>query len=298
MRKGITLRAFERGLDLDRRLDLAQDAGFDGIEVNLEPGEPCALGASERELIELGRRIEDKGLAVTSVYSRLQWLSPITSEFEETRRRGKEILDSLVTAAPLLGTDVVLVVPGAVDNALFADEPELVRYDVAYVRAQEVIAAVAQGSAAEHGVHLAVENVWNKFLLSPLEFSRFVDEIGSPWVGVYFDVGNVLRTGVPEHWISILGSRIRRVHVKDFREASGNLAGFVGLLEGDVNWPAVAGSLRAIDYDSWIVGEVLPPYHHHGERLIYATAASIDEIFGTKRQQETTHDLVRTRRRV
>jgi L-ribulose-5-phosphate 3-epimerase len=290
MRKGITLRAFGRELKLERRLDLARDAGFDGVEVNLEPGEQCTIEAGERDLLALRRTIEDRGLTVSSVYSRLQWYSPITSDREETRQRGREILDRLVCAAPLLGTDAVLVVPGAVDNALFADDPELVRYDVAYRRAQETLAEVAQGPAAQHGVHLAVENVWNKFLLSPLELSRFVDEIGSPWVGVYFDVGNVLRTGVPEHWITILGSRIQRVHFKDFRESSGSLDGFVGLLEGDVNWPAVAAALRSIRYESWVVGEVLPAYRHHGDRLIYETSKAMEAILGETTKHAATAD--------
>jgi hexulose-6-phosphate isomerase len=106
-----------------------------------------------------------------------------------------------------------------------------------------------------------------------------VDEIGSPWVGVYFDVGNVLRTGVPEHWVVILGSRIRRVHLKDFRESSGSLDGFVGLLQGDVNWPAVAAALRSIEYDSWVIAEVLPPYRFHADRLVHETSGAIDAIF-------------------
>jgi hexulose-6-phosphate isomerase len=108
--------------------------------------------------------------------------------------------------------------------------------------------------------------------------ARFVDEIASPWAGVYFDVGNVLRTGFPEHWIPILGDRIRRVHFKDFRLAVDNLGGFVGLLQGDVDWPAVRGALVGIGYTGWVTGEVLPPYKFYGERLIHETSAGMDAI--------------------
>src|SRR5690606_34875711 len=125
---------------------------------------------------------------------------------------------------------------------------------------------------------LLVENVWNKFLLSPLEMARFVDDLDSPLAGVYFDVGNILRTGFPEHWIEILGARIKRVHFKDFRLAVDTLGGFVGLLEGDVNWPAVVQALRRIGYDSWVTAEVLPAYHYHGEQLVHETSMKMDAI--------------------
>jgi hexulose-6-phosphate isomerase len=172
----------------------------------------------------------------------------------------------------------VLVVPGAVDNSLFAAQPEIVSYDVAYARAQESLQRIAREFLERSRVSLALENTWNKFLLSPLEFRRFVDEIGSGHVGACMDVGNVLLTGFPEQWIRLLGPRIRHVHFKDFRMAVGNASGFVALLEGDVNWPAVREALRDIDYGAWVTAEVLPHYEYHGERLVYETSVSLDAI--------------------
>jgi len=280
MRKSITLRAFPPHMDTLSRCRLARDAGYDGVEINLEPDEEYTLDSSEGDLRQLRTEIEALGMCVSSVYCRKQWEFPITSQNHETRARGKEIIVSLVRAASLLGSGAVLVVPGAVDNSLFSSEPEFVAYDVAYRTAQTVLCEIAQSLEANPGVYLTVENVWNKFLLSPLEFARFIDEINHPRVGVYFDVGNILRTGFPEHWIRILGARIKRVHFKDFRLAVDNAHGFVTLLEGDVNWPAVRTALNKIGYDSWVAAEVLPAYQHHGEQLIYETSRKIDVILG------------------
>jgi L-ribulose-5-phosphate 3-epimerase len=156
-----------------------------------------------------------------------------------------------------------------------------VPYDAAYERAHAFIAA-ALPLAEQHRVCLAIENVWNKFLLSPLEMCAFIDSFGSAWVGSYLDVGNVVATGYPEHWIRILGSRIKRVHFKDYRRAVGTVHGFVELLSGDVNWPAVMRELRAIGYTGWVAAEMIPPvpfYKHCPETLIENTARALDRIF-------------------
>lgn len=280
MRKAITLRAFPRHMDTLSRVRLARDAGFDGVEINLEAAGEFTLESSPQTLRALRREIEALGMCVSSVYSRQQWHHPITSERAETRSRGKEIILTLARAAGDLGSEAVLVVPGAVDNSFFTSDPEFVRYDHAYERGLAIMQEIAAGLQPEQGVFLAIENVWNKFLLSPLEFARFIDEIDHPMVGAYFDVGNVLRIGFPEHWIHILGHRIRRVHFKDFRLAVDNAHGFVTLLEGDVNWPAVRAALHDIGYSSWVAAEVLPAYRYHGEQLIYETSRKVDAILG------------------
>ncbi len=283
-RKSITLRAFPPAMSTEARLALAATAGFAAVEVNLEPGEEYTPDTPDARLHDLRRAIEAHGLQVSAVYNRRQWLYPLTSRRKATRRQGMDIIERLVHAARILGTDAVLVVPGAVDNRLFAAQygtpPEIVPYAEAYANAQSSLQTLAAALGPEPGVTLAVENVWNKFLLSPLEMARFIDELGSPWVKVYFDVGNVLRTGFPEHWIPLLGPRIHRVHLKDYRLAAESAAGFVGLLQGDVDWPAVRAALEAIGYQGWLTAEVLPAYRHHGERLIHETSAAVDAIFG------------------
>lgn len=278
MQKSITLRAFPPTMNTLERVELARRAGYQGVEVNLEPAEEYTLHSEERDLSRLRKEIEARGMSVSAVYSREQWKCPITSQSPETRKQGEWIIERLAWAANVLGTDAVLVVPGAVDNGIFVDPPEIVPYDVAYGNAQTTLREIAHKMSEQYSVYLAIENVWGKFLLSPLELAAFVDGIGSRWVGVYFDVGNVLRTGFPEHWIPILGSRIKRVHFKDFRQSIGNLHGFVNLLEGDVNWPAVRDALASIHYDSWVTAEVLPTYRYHSERLVQETSLSIDTI--------------------
>jgi L-ribulose-5-phosphate 3-epimerase len=277
--KSITLRAFPADMPLEQALALARDAGFDAVEVNLEPGRECSLDSSDEAVRAVGAAIDACGLKVSAVYSRQQWNYPLTSSDPAVAARCKSIIRRLAACGSLLNSDAVLVVPGAVDNGVFATTREVVRYDIAYDRARDALGEVAR-TVVEDGYQgmLCVENVWNKFLLSPLEMRRFIDEIDHPSVGVFFDVGNILLYGFPDQWIHILGKRIRRVHVKDFRTEVGTLHGFTGLLQGDVNWPAVAAALRNIGYNSYLTAEVLPAYHYHADRLIYECAAAMDSI--------------------
>jgi hexulose-6-phosphate isomerase len=110
---------------------------------------------------------------------------------------------------------------------------------------------------------------------------RFVEELSSPFAGVYFDVGNVLVNSFPEMWIRILGSLVKRIHLKDFRTGAGNSWGFVGLLEGDVNWPEVIKALQDIGYSGYLTAEV-GPYRHYPDAVLFHTSYSIDRILGRK----------------
>ena len=200
------------------------------------------------------------------------------------RERAAHVLRRQIECAAALGIDAVLVIPGVV-GADFIPDAAPVPYDLAYERAREFVAG-AVPLAAKHRVHLAVENVWNKFLLSPLEMRSFVDSFGSEWVGSYFDIGNTLATGYPEHWIPILGPRLRRVHFKDFRRSVGTIHGFVELLSGDANWPAVVAALRAAGYTGWVAAEMIPPipfYKHHPEVLVANASRAMDAILGVSR---------------
>ncbi|MGB9677847.1 MAG: sugar phosphate isomerase/epimerase family protein, partial [Candidatus Ratteibacteria bacterium] len=122
---------------------------------------------------------------------------------------------------------------------------------------------------------------WNKFLLSPIEMKKYVEEIGSEYVKVYFDVGNILVIGFPEMWIRILGRLIKRIHLKDFKLSIGNINGFCDLLEGDVNWPEVIKALKEIGYNSYLTAEV-GPYKYFPETKIYNTSLAMDKILGRK----------------
>jgi hexulose-6-phosphate isomerase len=147
-------------------------------------------------------------------------------------------------------------VPGAVD-VFFLPDAEVIPYDVCYKRAREAVRKLVP-TAEKLGVSLCIENVWNKFLLSPLEMRDFIDSFKSRRVGSYFDAGNVLLMGYPEQWIRILGRRIRRVHIKDFKKSVGTVEGFVDLLQGDVDFEAVKVALAEIKYNGYVTAEMIP----------------------------------------
>ena len=132
--------------------------------------------------------------------------------------------------------------------------------------------------AEEYGVEIGIENVWNKMLLSPLEMRQFIDSVCSDMVGVYFDTGNVVFSGYPEHWINILGKRIKKVHFKAYRRNPGGLNAFVDLLAGDVDWKAVMAAFKNIGYEGWAAGEMIPLYAQGSDQIIYNTSASMERI--------------------
>ncbi len=164
--------------------------------------------------------------------------------------------------------ETVLVVPGVVNTDVSYDQA----YEVSQKSIRELLA-----TAEELDVMMCLENVWNKFLLSPLEMRDFIDSFDSPLVQAYFDVGNILLYGYPEQWIEILGPRIKKVHIKDFNVGTRE---FVGLLQGDVDYPTVMAAFRSIGYDGYITAE-LPSYSQFPKQFVYDTAAQMDAIFGS-----------------
>jgi L-ribulose-5-phosphate 3-epimerase len=163
------------------------------------------------------------------------------------RERAISLHKRMLERAALLGVDTLLVIPGRVTAE--------VRYDAVYDRTVEACRQLAP-TARDTGVSIGIENVWNKFLLSPLEARRLFDEIGSDHVGLFFDVGNFVAWSFPEQWIAMLGPRIKKVHFKDFDRKAHR---FVPLMKGDVDWPVVMRELRAIGYDDWVISEVDGP---------------------------------------
>jgi L-ribulose-5-phosphate 3-epimerase len=280
VRKSITLRMFPDDMPTLRRVEIARDAGYDGVEINLEPWQEYTLASGEDDLARLHREITARGMCVSAVYSREQWHYPMTSRSPQTRSRCKAVVEGLARCAVVLGAGTVLIMPGGVDNSVLAPQPEIVPYLAAYENSLATLRELARTAGERYEVTLAVENCPAKFLLSPLEFARFIDAIDSPWVKAYFDTGNALPYGFPEDWIDILGARIHAVHFKDLLLRSGSVVCATALLGGDVNWPAVRRALAGIHFDGWVTAEVLTPYRYHSERLIYETSASIDAICG------------------
>lgn len=281
MKKGINIWSFPADMSIQDCIKTARKAGFEGIELALNETGPMSLESSPDEISQYRETAEKEGIKVSSLATGLYWSYSFTSANEEIRRKAAEIARKQIDAAALLGADTVLVVPGAV-GVDFIPNCEIVDYDVAYDRATLAIKELAS-YAADRKVYIGLENVWNKFLLSPLEMRSFIDGCSSPYVGAFLDIGNVVYAGYPEQWVKILGSRIKKVHFKDYRRDVGSVAGFVDLLSGDVNFPAVVEALRKVGYDSFVNAEMIPPvpfYKYYPDQLIYNVSNSMDRILG------------------
>ncbi|MCU0771708.1 MAG: sugar phosphate isomerase/epimerase [Verrucomicrobia bacterium] len=280
MKKSISIWSFYGNWNLEQKLRLAKEAGFTGFEIDLSEDGPANLKSTAEELKAV-RVLADKcGLLLSGLATGLYWGANACSADASVREKAAAILQKQIASASALGIDAILVVPGAV-GVDFIPGGEIVPYHLAYERAQAFIKA-ALPAAEKAGVTLCVENVWNKFLVSPLEMKAFIDSFGSERVGSYFDVGNTLAAGYPEHWIAVLGNRIKRVHFKDYRRAVGTVDGFCDLLSGDVNWPGVMSQLKTVGYKGWVAAEMIPPvpfYKHCPEVLVHNTSRAMDAIF-------------------
>ena len=279
MKKGISIWSFAES-DLKKCFEIAKKAGFEGVEVALDETGPVSLASTKEDILAVKKMAEEVGIELYSVASGLYWTYNYTSDKEENREKAKEITKKQLQVAAWLGCDTILVVPGAV-HVVFEPDSEVIDYDVAYERALEALRELAP-VAEKLKVSIGVENVWNKFLLSPMEMRDFIDKVNSPYVGSYFDVGNVLYSGYPEQWIKILGKRIKKVHFKDYRVSVGSLDGFVDLLAGDVDYIAVKNALDAVGYEDWVTGEMIPPYKQYSDTIIYNTSNAMDKILGRK----------------
>lgn len=256
---------------------LAKEAGFAGIELAIgSEGDltPDTSAAECRNLLAAAKAI---GIKIGSIGCGLLWsLNPASAD-KKTRQQAIETVQKCLRVTADLGAKYLLVLPGHVD-VFFNPDAEVVPYDVCYERSL-VFAKAAGKAAKKYGVYACLENVWNKFLLSPLEFKAFIDQTRSPNVGSYFDIGNVWVYGYPQHWIKILGKAIKAVHVKDFKRAVGNVNGFCQLLEGDVPLAASLKLLKKQGYKGPVTAEVFPgPNDTDETEFLHQTAERLAQI--------------------
>ena len=268
-------------LPVETALAAARKYGFEAIELCI--GETGALGldTTERRCQEILAYAALVGVQVASTASGLYWSYALGSESAEDRARAGSALEQMIQITGWLGARTLLTIPGAVDIFFLPDSP-VNTYDSVWERSVEGLARVLP-QAENAGVCLGIENVWNKFLLSPLEMARFIDGFGSPAIGAYVDVANVLPFGYPEQWLRILGPRVAGIHFKDYRKAVGTVEGFVDLLEGDVNWPAVMAAIGEIGYSGPIAAEMIPLYRFYPEVRIQNTSNAMDAILERSR---------------
>jgi len=222
------------------RFQAIKAAGFDGVEMSSHLPQEEVLKARDAT-----------GMPIPSVCGSQHWAKPLSDPDPAVRAAGLEALKQTLREAKAYGASSILLVPGAVSAK--------VTYTECWERSVVEIRK-ALPLAEELGVKIAIENVWNNFLLSPLEAARYVDEFKSPTVGWHFDAGNIILYGWPEQWIRILGPRILKVHLKEFSrkkcDSEGRWKGFgVSFLEGDNNWPEIMKALRDVNYSGWYITE-------------------------------------------
>lgn len=274
MKKGISIWAFPNQEPRDC-FRMAKRFGYDGIELSFDESGPISPQSAEKsDLMEIRKAAESHGLSLYSLASGLYWSTSLTAEDPAERERAEQLVRKQLDAAAALGCDTILILPGMV-SGLGAADP-VVPYEIVYERAQAALLRLAE-YAEKKRVTIGIENVWNKFLLSPMEMRDFIDRIGSQRVAAYFDVGNVVRDGYPEQWIRILGHRIAKVHFKDYKRAIGTISGFVELLAGDVDFAAVMRALREVGYDGWVTAEVFPS-NSDFEAFLRKTSEAMDCI--------------------
>ena len=236
------------------KFKLARKCGFDGID-----GEPINdLNAAR----EQGRLAREAGVPIHGLVFG-GWHAPFSDPNPEVVKKGLEGMKTALRCANAMDASTVLLVPAIVN--------ENVGYADAYKRSQEHIRKLLP-LAEEMKVVIAIENVWNKFLLSPLEFARYVDEFESRWVRAYFDVGNVIIYGYAQDWIRTLGKRIVKIDLKDFKRQGYK---WTNLLDGDVNWPEVCRALDEVGFEGYMTAEL----DAGDEAYLTDLAKRIDRIF-------------------
>jgi L-ribulose-5-phosphate 3-epimerase len=240
--KGVVWGMLPDKLSIADRFKLAADAGFEIVEAYTTEDQKTAE--------EIKKAAEDAKIRITSVMNQAHWEYPLSSSDPAVVKKSMDGMRTSLHNAKFWGANAVLLVPGVVNAQT--------RYQDAYTRSQKHIRELLP-LAAELKVIIAIEEVWNKFLLSPLEFARYVDEFKSPWLRSYFDVGNVVLYGYPQDWIRTLRQRIVKVHLKDFKMGKGwkpVTAEFVNLGDGDVDWPEVRKALEEVGYSGTVTAEL------------------------------------------
>ena len=235
------------GMSLAEGLDLCNEVEYDAIELMFSAGGALDYEMSDDEIRAARKKCDDAGIEISSSLAWGRERGSLLSADPTVRESGRTTLLRSIHIAHVLGIEAILLNPGGLG------------VEGSYVQAWDGMLGVMREVAPiaeENGVVVGIENVWNMFLLSPREMAEFVDAVGSDYVAAYLDTANMMLFGYPEHWIRDLGSRIKRVHFKDFKRADRT---FPPLMDGDTDWPTIMRLLREIDYDSYLIHEIGPP---------------------------------------
>ena len=230
IQKGLVAGMLPEKLSYADRFKMAREVGFDVVQAYTTP--------DQREAEEIKKAAENSGLKIDSVMNMAHWKYPLSSSDPEDVKKSMDGMETSLRNAKFWGAEAVLVVPAVVNSKT--------SYRDAWTRSQQQIRRLIP-LAKELRVEISIEEVWNKFLLSPLEFATYVDEFKSPWIKAWFDVGNVVLYGYPQDWIRTLGKRIDKLHLKDFKRQESGYE-WVNLGDGDVDWPEVRKALTEIGF--------------------------------------------------
>jgi L-ribulose-5-phosphate 3-epimerase len=240
-KKAVLIGMLPKDLPYQERFALAREVGFEGMEVNTID--------NPAEAEQIAKAAQAAKLPIHSVMNSEHWRSPLSSADASVVDKSVKGMLTSIANAKLLGADTVLLVPAVVD--------EKTGYQDAWTRSHKVIKERILPEAEKQGVIIGIEEVWNKFLLSPLEMNAYVDSFKSKYVQAYFDVGNIVFYAYPQDWIRTLGPRIKKVHLKDFKlDSRKGVFQWVHLGEGNINWPEVRKALHEIGYDGYMTTEI------------------------------------------
>jgi L-ribulose-5-phosphate 3-epimerase len=238
IKKGLVFNMLPETLSYAERFNLARVTGFEVVQALTEP--------DQHKAEEIKKAAESAGIRIDSVMNMDHWKYPLSSSDAAVVDKSLAGMRTSLHNAKLWGADAVLLVPAVLDPKT--------SYRDAWGRSQNEIRKLLP-LAEELKVVIAIEDVWNRFLLSPLEMAAYIDEFKSPWIKAWFDVGNVVLYGYPQDWIRTLGPRIFKVHLKDFKRGKDSYA-WVNLGEGDIDWAAVRQAFAAVNYTGSAVVEL------------------------------------------
>ena len=283
MKKGLNAWAFPPDVSVRDAMKYAKKAGYDSIELNLDEKGEIGMGTRGASLKKIATAAKRIGIEISSVSTGLYWAYNMASDDAAERKMAGKVLSKQLDTAAALDAGAILVIPGSV-MGLDPSKPKI-DPDVCWDRALEGVKA-AVPKAEDVGVTIAIENVWNTFLLSATEMRDFIDAARSRRVTAYYDPANCVKFGVPDQWVRVLGRRIERIHFKDFRRGVGGLEGFVHLLEGDVDYPGLMAALKGIRYNGYVTAEIFPYGHALWESQIWTTSTAMDYILGRTRPKK------------
>lgn len=275
MKKSINAWSVPKDLNFKEMFEIIAGAGFEGIELNVDAenssNHSLTMTTDKETFKEIKELSEEYKLKIPSISTSLTG-GKLASQDKATRELGKDLIRKQLECAAELGADGILTVPGGKAEGLSFAE--------GYENSLNTILEL-KSEIESTKINVGLENVWNGFFVSPFDMKNFIDEIGSPYVGAYFDVGNVIAFSDAEDWIEILDNRIQKIHVKDFKRNGGiNRGGcFVNLLEGNVNWSKVIPALRKIGFDGYLTAE-LDIMGQCPEYLYTITSKALDIIIG------------------